>query len=82
MFQIKNRGYIKEGYYADVVMVDLNKPTTVTKDNIFYKCGWSPFEGHTFSSSIEKTFVNGHLVYDNGTFDESQKGMRLEFDRK
>jgi dihydroorotase len=82
MFQIKNRGYIKEGYYADVVMIDLNKPTTVTKDNIFYKCGWSPFEGHTFSSSIEKTFVNGHLVYDNGTFDESQKGMRLEFDRK
>jgi len=82
MFQIKNRGYIKEGYYADVVIVDLNKPTTVTKDNIFYKCGWSPFEGHTFSSSIEKTFVNGHLVYDNGTFDESQKGMRLEFDRK
>lgn len=82
MFQIKNRGYIKEGYFADVVMIDLNKPTTVTKDNIFYKCGWSPFEGHTFSSSIEKTFVNGHLVYDNGTFDESQKGMRLEFDRK
>jgi dihydroorotase len=82
MFQIKNRGYIKEGYYADVVMIDLNKPTTVTKDNIFYKCGWSPFEGHTFSSSIEKTFVNGYLVYDNGTFDESQKGMRLEFDRK
>ncbi|HPQ08900.1 MAG TPA: dihydroorotase [Bacteroidia bacterium] len=82
MFQIKNRGYIKEGYFADVVMIDLNKPTTVTKDNIFYKCGWSPFEGHTFSSSIEKTFVNGYLVYDNGTFDESQKGMRLEFDRK
>lgn len=81
MFGIKNRGYIEEGFFADVVMVDLHTPTTVTKENILYKCQWSPFEGHTFQSAIEKTFVNGHLVYDNGIFDESVKGMRLEFQR-
>ncbi len=82
LFQIEKRGYIKEGYYADLVLVNLNKPQTVTKENILYKCGWSPFEGHTFKSSIEKTFVNGHLVYDNGKFDESKFGKRLLFDRK
>lgn len=79
LFRIKNRGYIKEGYYADLVLVNLNKPQTVSKENILYKCGWSPFEGHTFKSSIEKTFVNGHLVYDNGIFNEAKKGERLLF---
>jgi len=81
LFGIQNRGYIREGYFADLVLVNLNKETKVTKENILYKCGWSPFEGHTFNSSIVKTFVNGHLVYDNGKFDEEKKGTRLLFKR-
>lgn len=81
LFRIQNRGYIREEYFADLVLVNLNSPYTVTKQNLLYKCGWSPFEGHTFKSSIEKTFVNGHLVYDNGRFDESKNGQRLTFDR-
>ncbi len=80
-FQIDNRGYIREGYFADLVLVDLNKQITVTKDNILYKCGWSPLENFTFSASIENTFVNGSMVYGNGMFDESKKGMRLTFNR-
>ena len=80
-FQVKERGFIREGYYADLVVVDLDKPWVVAKDNILYHCGWSPFEGETFKSSVVKTFVNGNLVYDGGTFDESHRGMRLEFDR-
>ncbi|MBK7310885.1 MAG: dihydroorotase [Sphingobacteriaceae bacterium] len=79
LFNIDKRGYIREGYYADLVLVDLKKPQTVSKENILYKCGWSPFEGHTFKSSIAKTFVNGHLVFDNGKFDESKLGKRLLF---
>jgi dihydroorotase len=81
LFRIQNRGYLREGYFADLVLVNLNKENTVTKSNILYKCGWSPFEGHTFKSSIAKTFVNGHLVYDEGKFDESVKGERLSFNR-
>ena len=81
LFQIEKRGYIREGYYADLVLIDANTEWTVTKQNILYKCGWSPFEGETFHSKIEKTFVNGHLVYDKGTFDEVNKGMRLHFNR-
>jgi dihydroorotase len=80
-FQIKERGYIREGYHADLVIVDLEKPTQVTKENILYKCGWSPLEGFEFPASICQTFVNGHLVYGNGQWDESQKGERLLFDR-
>ena len=80
-FQVKERGFIREGYYADLVVVDLDKPWVVAKDNILYHCGWSPFEGETFKSSVVKTFVNGNLVYDDGVFDESHRGMRLEFDR-
>ena len=80
-FQVKERGFIREGYYADLVVVDLDKPWVVAKDNILYHCGWSPFEGETFKSSVVKTFVNGNLVYDGGAFDESHRGMRLEFDR-
>ena len=78
---MKERGYIREGYHADLVVVDIDNPWEVTKDNILYQCGWSPFEGTTFKSAVSKTFVNGNLVYDNGTFDESTRGMRLEFDR-
>jgi dihydroorotase len=81
LFRINNRGYIREGYFADLVLVDLKKQSAVTKDSLLYKCKWSPFEGHTFKSSISKTFVNGHLVYDNGKFDESQYGNRLTFNR-
>lgn len=81
-FQIENRGYIREGYFADLVVVDLQKPYTVTKENILYKCGWSPLENFTFPASIEKTFVNGRMVYGNGQWDESVKGKRLLFDRE
>lgn len=80
-FQIANRGYVREGYFADLVVVDTNKSSTVTKENIFYKCGWSPLENFTFPASIEKTFVNGNLVYQNGSVDETAKGQRLLFNR-
>jgi dihydroorotase len=78
-FKVKERGYIREGYFADLVMIDLNKPSGVTKENILYKCGWSPLESFAFPATITHTFVNGHLVYENGVFDESQKGKRLKF---
>lgn len=81
-FEVEKRGYIREGYYADLALVDLNKPWTVNKENIRAKCGWSPFEGHTFKSSIEKTFISGHLAYSDGKLDESRLGQRLSFDRK
>lgn len=80
-FQIKDRGFIREGYFADLVLVDLKKKTTVTKDSLFYQCGWSPFEGTTFSSSVEKTFVNGEIVYDNGQLTGVKSGERLAFNR-
>ena len=80
-FQIKDRGFIREGYHADLVLVDMNHGNTVSKENILYKCGWSPLEGFHFPASITHTFVNGHLVYGNGVFDESQMGMRMKFDR-
>jgi dihydroorotase len=80
-FQIKERGYIREGYFADLVIVDLNQSTKVSKGNILYKCGWSPFEGFEFPAAITHAFVNGNLVYGNNQFDESYKGMRLFFDR-
>ena len=80
-FQIKERGFIREGYYADLVLIDMNKPYTVTKDNILYKCGWSPLEQTSFNASIIQTFVNGNIVYGNNVFDESNKGLRLKFER-
>jgi len=80
-FQIEKRGYIREGYFADLVLVDLNDPWIVDKSTILYKCGWSPFEGLTFHSKISHTFVNGNLVYEDGKFDESEKGQRLIFER-
>ena len=81
LFDVKERGFIREGYYADLVAVNLNSPWRVDRGNIAYKCGWSPFEGHTFTSQVTHTWVNGHLAYENGTFRELQKGMRLTFDR-
>ena len=80
-FQVENRGFIREGYAADLVLVEIDKPWEVKKDNILYKCAWSPFEGNTFKSRVTHTWVNGHLAYQNGSFDESQKGHRLTFDR-
>jgi dihydroorotase len=81
MFQIEKRGFVKEGFFADLVVVDPGKEWTVTRDNVLYKCGWSPMEGITFHSKVKKTFVNGHLVFDNGVIDESIKGKRLKFNR-
>ena len=80
-FQIVDRGYIREGYHADLVLVDIDKPFTVATENILYKCGWSPLEGTELPASVTHTWVNGHLVYENGGFDESNKGMRLNFNR-
>ena len=80
-FQIAERGFIREGYFADLVLVNLNKTYTVNKNNILYKCGWSPLENFTFNASIDKTFVSGNLVFDNGIFNESIKGLRLGFHR-
>jgi len=80
-FSIEGRGYIREGYWADLVMVDLAGSTPVTKENIYYKCGWSPFEGEVFPARITHTFVNGHPVYAMGQFDESKRGSRLRFNR-
>jgi dihydroorotase len=81
LFSVEKRGFIRKGYYADLVLVNPNKPWTVDKSNILYKCGWSPFEGHTFRTSVEMTFVNGHLAYENGKIDASQTGKRLSFYR-
>ena len=81
LFQIKQRGYLRKGYYADIVLINPNKPTVVTEESLLYKCKWSPFIGETFNSSVSRTFVNGNLVYDEGVFDESTKGMRLQFER-
>jgi dihydroorotase len=81
LFKIEKRGFIKIGYYADLVIVDPSSPWTVNKDNLLYKCGWSPFEGVIFQSKITHTFVNGSLVYNQGEFSNIKKGKRLLFDR-
>ena len=80
-FQIKERGYIREGYFADLVMVDLNQSNTITKENILYKCGWSPLEKFKFPATILTTMVNGNVVYENGKVNSSVKGRRLQFNR-
>ncbi len=80
-FKIENRGFIREGYFADLVLLDLNKEYTVRKDNLLYKCGWSPLEGKTFQGAIDSTFVNGNLVYHQGKIIESGMGSRLLFSR-
>ena len=81
LFQIEKRGYVREGYFADLTVVDLNAPWQVRKENIAYKCGWSPFEGNRFRSKITHTFVNGHLAYNNGKFSGERHAKRLTFDR-
>lgn len=81
IFKIEKRGFIKEGFYADLVLVDADKKWTVTKENVLYKCGWSPFEGVEFSNQITHTFVNGNLMFNQGKFNEEVKGKRLLFNR-
>ncbi|MCA0152131.1 dihydroorotase [Winogradskyella vincentii] len=81
LFDVEKRGYIKEGYFADLVIVDLKSPWTVNKSNILYKCGWSPFEGNTFKSRVTHTFVNGELVYNNFKVLDVKAGQRLTFNR-
>lgn len=80
LYRMTKRGFIREGYHADLTLVDLNKPWTVSKDNILYKCGWSPLEGTSFQTQVEKTFVNGQLVYDRGQFFEEHKGKPIAFE--
>jgi dihydroorotase len=80
-FQIKDRGFIREGYFADLALLDLNASYEVNRNNVLSKCGWSPFEGQTFNSKITHTFVSGHLAFENGVFNEEVKGERLSFER-
>ena len=82
LFEIDKRGYIREGYHADLVLVDPDNPWTVTPESILSKCGWSPFDGDSFKSQVTHTIVSGHLAYENGTFHEEKKGQRLKFLRK
>ncbi|WP_158858609.1 dihydroorotase [Lunatibacter salilacus] len=82
LFEIEKRGYIRPGYHADLVLVDLDDPWEVSRENVLSKCGWSPFEGQTFQSKVTHTIVSGHLAYENGTFHEEVKGSRLKFERK
>ena len=81
LFKIEKRGFVKKGHYADLVLIDPNQSQTVSKDNILYKCGWSPFEGTTFHSQVTHTFVNGQLIYNKGVFNDQIKGKRLLFER-
>jgi dihydroorotase len=80
-FNIAERGYLREGYHADMVLVNMNEQMTVTKQNLLYKCGWSPFEGHTFPVSVHTTFVNGDIAYTNGQVNDACRGQRVKFSR-
>ncbi len=82
LFKVDKRGFIKEGYYADLVILDPSKNQTITRKNILYKCGWSPFEGDTFNSVVSHTFINGHLAFNNGKFDDSKLGMKINFNNE
>ncbi|HNR41899.1 MAG TPA: dihydroorotase [Bacteroidales bacterium] len=82
LFRIRDRGFVREGYKADLVLIDTEKPWSVSKENILYKCGWSPFEGSRFRSKVIKTIVNGSVVYDNGVFNEESRGQGLQFERQ
>ena len=81
LFKIEERGFIKEGYFADLAIVDLNDPWEVTKENVVAKCGWSPFEGKTFSSKVDSTIVNGNFAMKNGVISDGKFGQRLLFNR-
>ena len=81
IFKVNNRGFLREGYYADIVLIDINTPTLVTKDSLLYKCGWSPFEGQKFDNSIYKTILNGHVVYEDGKINSIPYGKKITFNR-
>ena len=81
LFDVKDRGYIREGYFADLVVLDLEREFTVKKKDLLYKCGWSPFEGTTFKGSVEKTLLNGQWVYEDGKVATKSAAMALQFDR-
>jgi dihydroorotase len=81
VYKIKERGYIREGYFADLVLVDLNSPWKITDENLRYKCGWSPLSGNTVRSKIRSVLVNGHLVFSENSISEEKKGMRLTFSK-
>jgi dihydroorotase len=81
LFQVEKRGFIREGYFADLVLINPNQPYTVSAQNILSKCAWSPFLNHTFSHTVSKTFVNGNLAYSDGQIIEYGTGMRLKFNR-
>ncbi|MEN9002843.1 MAG: amidohydrolase family protein, partial [Flavobacteriales bacterium] len=80
-FEIEKRGYLRVGYFADIVIANLDKKQTVTKESLLYKCGWSPFEGEEFASTIETTIVSGNVVWNNGKLIEGTNGQRLSFNR-
>ncbi|MFL2633440.1 MAG: dihydroorotase [Candidatus Marisimplicoccus sp.] len=81
IFKVNNRGFLREGYYADIVLIDTNTPTVVTKESLLYKCGWSPFEGQTFDNSIYKTILNGNVVYEDGVVNSIPQGKKITFNR-
>jgi dihydroorotase len=81
LFNVRERGFLREGYHADLALIDLAKPQTVTREAVLSKCGWSPFEGYAFRSSVAATWINGHLAWHDGKLDDSQLGQRVEFDR-
>ena len=81
IFRVEERGYLREGYFADLVLLDLQQDQTVVREDVLYKCGWSPLEGRTLQSSINRTFVNGELKFDNGQFIGAASGQRLKFNR-
>ena len=81
LFRMEERGFLREGYHADLILVEPNQPWNVNKQNILYKCGWSPFEGNLFKSKVTHTFVGGHLAFKDGKIDDSVLGARLVFDR-
>jgi dihydroorotase len=80
-FRIRDRGFVEEGNWADLIIVDLEKEWTVEKSNLHYKCNWSPFENHTFKGNVDATIVSGHLAYENGEFFEGKKGERMQFNK-
>ena len=80
-FKLNERGFLREGFKADLVLVNPNSPWEVDKGNLLYKCSWSPFEGKTFRAAVERTFVNGEMVFDRGAFNETVRGERVAFDR-
>ncbi|MGE5167168.1 MAG: dihydroorotase, partial [Deltaproteobacteria bacterium] len=81
LFAMKDRGFLREGYFADLALIDLDTPKTVKSDDVISKCGWSPFEGDTFRASVAATWVNGNLAWDAGKLDDASRGQRLEFSR-